>query len=282
MTDPKEPPLAPGLYVVSTPIGNLRDLTHRALDILQGCDVILAEDTRVTAKLLSAYGVRKRLERFDDHADEDRIQDLTVRLKAGERAALVSDAGTPLVSDPGYRLVRAAVEAGVDVIPAPGASAALAALAVSGLPTDRFLFAGFTPVKSNARRTMFSELAALRATLVFYETGPRLRESLLDMLAVFGDREAVVARELTKLHETILRAPLRALTADSRTEAPRGEIVVLVGPGTPEAASAEDVMAALREALSRLSPSAAAAEVAKITGRPKAELYKLALDLKSA
>ncbi len=279
----KDAPLAPGLYVVSTPIGNLRDLTFRALDVLEAADRVLAEDTRVTAKLLAAYSLSKRVERYDDHADERVRAHVLERLASGERIALVSDAGTPLISDPGYRLVNAAREAGHAVVPIPGASAALAALAGAGLPTDRFLFAGFTPQKSGPRRTVFQSLSAMRATLVFYETGPRLAESLADMAAVFGDeREAAVCRELTKLHETFVRGPLSTLADDPALAAPKGEIVVLVSPGIDVEASAEDADRALAEALERLSPADAAGEVARALGLPRRELYRRALALRGA
>ena len=280
-TEPKKP-LEPGLYVVSTPIGNLGDLTFRALDVLQRCDLVLAEDTRVAAKLLTAYGVKKRIERYDDHADDNRTAEVIDKLKGGAIIALVSDAGTPLVSDPGYRLVRAAAAEDLRVIPIPGASAVLSALAISGLPTDRFLFAGFTPPKSAARRTFLGEFSPSRATLVFYETGPRLSASLTDMVAVFGDRPAVVCRELTKLYETCIRGSLSTLAADPRLEAPKGEIVVIVGPGEESAATEADVDRALADALTRQGPSAAAAEVAKALGLPKRDLYRRALEMKGA
>ena len=275
-------PLAPGLYVVSTPIGNLRDLSLRALDVLGGCDLVLAEDTRVTAKLLSAYGLSKRMERYDDHIGERVRPAVLEKLAAGARIALVSDAGTPLISDPGYRLVQAAREQGFAVTPIPGASALLAALVGAGLPTDRFLFAGFTPPKSAARRTAFAELAAMRATLVFYETGPRLAASLADMAAVFGtEREAAVCRELTKRFETFVRGSLGALMVDPALESPKGEIVVVVAPGSQEAASLEDADAALAEALGRLSPADAAGEVARALGLPRRDLYRRALALRA-
>jgi len=286
LTDPggaeAEPqkPLESGLYVVSTPIGNLGDLSFRALDVLRRCDLILAEDTRVGAKLLNAYGVKKRVERYDDHAEDSRTIDVIERLKDGARIALISDAGTPLVSDPGYRLVTAAAAEDLRVFPIPGASAVLAALAICGLPTDRFLFAGFTPAKSAARRTFLEEFAAVRATLVFYETGPRLAAGLADMAAVLGDRPAAVCRELTKLYETCIRGSLTTLAADPRLDAPRGEIVVVIGPGEDAAASEADVDRALADALTRQGPSAAAAEVARALGLPKRDLYRRALDLK--
>jgi 16S rRNA (cytidine1402-2'-O)-methyltransferase len=277
-----ETPLAPGLYVVSTPIGNLKDITLRALEVLKGVDLVLAEDTRVAGKLLSAYGISKKVERYDDHAGERARPKILAALADGARIALTSDAGTPLVSDPGYRLLREAVEAGAAVIPVPGASAPLAALAVSGLPTDRFLFAGFLPPKSGARKAALAELAAVRTTLIFFESGPRLAESLADMAEVLGPRQAVVAREITKLYETFVRGDLASLASDPRCAAPKGEIVVVVGPGAEIAARPEDAEAALREALGRLPPSEAAAEVARALGLPRKDLYRQAIALKEA
>jgi len=273
-------PLAPGLYVVATPIGNLRDITLRALDVLAGADLVLAEDTRVSGKLLSAFGLSKKLERYDEHAAERARPKIMAVLAEGGRVALVSDAGTPLVSDPGYRLVREVAEAGHRVYPIPGASALLAGLSAAGLPSDRFLFAGFPPPKSAARRSFLEELAGVRATLVFFEGGSRLADSLADMAAVLGDREAVVCRELTKLYETIVRGTLSQLAADPQFAAPKGEIVVLVGPGREEEATAADADAALAEALTRLKPADAAAEVAKALGLSRRDLYKRALALK--
>jgi 16S rRNA (cytidine1402-2'-O)-methyltransferase len=274
-------PLAGGLYVVATPIGNLRDITLRALDVLAKADLVLAEDTRVTAKLLSAFGLAAKLERYDEHAAERTRPRALAALADGARVALVSDAGTPLVSDPGYRLVREAAEAGHPVIPIPGASALLAGLSAAGLPTDRVLFAGFPPPKGAARRTAFEEVAGVRATLVFFEGGSRLAASLADMAAVFGEREAVVCRELTKLHETIVRGRLPALAADPQFAEPRGEIVVLVAPGREAPASAADADQALAEALARLKPAEAAAEVARALGLPRRDLYRRALALKA-
>ncbi|MCC7265784.1 MAG: 16S rRNA (cytidine(1402)-2'-O)-methyltransferase [Caulobacteraceae bacterium] len=273
-------PLAPGLYVVATPIGNLRDITLRALDVLAQADLVLAEDTRVTAKLLRAFGLSAKLERYDEHGAERTRPKALAALAEGARVALVSDAGTPLISDPGYRLVREAWEQGATVYPIPGASSVMAALSAAGLATDRFLFAGFPPPKSGARRTFLEGLAETRATLVFFEGGSRLAASLADMAAVFGPREAVVARELTKLHETILRGPLPELAADPRFEAPRGELVVLVGPGEAREATEAEVEAALTEALSRLRPTEAAAEVAKAFGLKRRDLYQRALTRK--
>ncbi|MBI1197242.1 MAG: 16S rRNA (cytidine(1402)-2'-O)-methyltransferase [Phenylobacterium sp.] len=273
-------PLASGLYVVATPIGNLRDITLRALDVLAQADLVLAEDTRVAGKLLSAFGLSAKLERYDEHGAERARPRALAALAGGARVALVSDAGTPLVSDPGYRLVREAAQAGHPVFPIPGASALLAGLSVAGLPTDRFLFAGFPPPKSAARRAFLEEVAGVRATLVFFEGGSRLAASLADMAAVLGDREAVVCRELTKLYETVVRGRLADLAADPRFEAPKGEIVVLVGPGRETAATAADADAALAEALGRLKPADAAAEVAKALGLPRRDLYRRALELK--
>lgn len=273
-------PLEPGLYVVSTPIGNLRDITLRALDVLAQADMVLAEDTRVTGKLLNAYGLKQKLERYDEHAAEAARPKVLAALASGARVALVSDAGTPLVSDPGYRLATAAIEAGFRVFPIPGASALLAGLAGAGLPTDRFLFAGFPPPKSAGRRAMFETLKPIRATLAFYEGGSRVADSLADMAAVFGPRPAAVGRELTKLYETFVRAPLPDLAADPRMKAPKGEIVILVGPGAEEEASAADAAAALAEALSRLGPADAASEVSKALGLNRRDLYRRALEMK--
>lgn len=276
--DPK--PLTPGLYVVSTPIGNLRDITLRALDVLAGADRVFAEDTRTAAKLLGAYGLSNRLEAYHDHNGEAARPRVLQALAAGERVALVSEAGTPLVSDPGFKLVREVVAAGHPVHPVPGASAVLAALAVAGLPTDRFLFGGFPPPKSAGRRRVYEELAPVRATLIFFESGPRLPGALSDMAEVFGPREAAVARELTKLYETCVRGSLSELAADPRFETVKGEIVVLIAPGGEVAAEPADADAALREALGRLSPGEAAGEVARSLGLPRRYLYRRALALK--
>jgi len=275
-------PLAAGLYIVATPIGNLRDITLRALDVLAAADLVLAEDTRVAGKLLSAYGLSAKLERYDEHGAERARPKAMAALATGKRVALISDAGTPLVSDPGYKLVREAAAEGVAVFPIPGPSALLAGLSAAGLPTDRFLFAGFPPPKSAARRTFLEELAPIRATLVFFEGGSRLAASLADMAAVLGgDREAVVCRELTKLYETIYRGSLGALAADPRLDAPKGEIVILVGPGHTAQASASDIDVALADALVRLRPAEAAAEVATALGLPRREVYQRAMALRA-
>jgi 16S rRNA (cytidine1402-2'-O)-methyltransferase len=273
-------PLAPGLYLVATPIGNLRDITLRALDVLKGADLILAEDTRVSGKLLAAHGISARMERYDEHAAQRARPKILARLAAGTRIALISDAGTPLISDPGYRLVREAVAQGSTVFPIPGPSAVMAALTVAGLPTDRFLFAGFPPSRSAARRSFLETLAPVRATLIFFEGGSRLAASLSDMALVLGPREAVVARELTKLHETVVRGQLDAMAVDPRLQTPRGEIVILVGPGEEGEVTAVEVDAALTEALTRGGPAEAASEVAKVLRLPRRELYARALALR--
>jgi 16S rRNA (cytidine1402-2'-O)-methyltransferase len=276
--------LLPGLYVVATPIGRLRDVTLQALDVLAAADAVLAEDTRRTRRLCDAFGVKARIERYDDHMGEQARPEILACLKDGAALALVSDAGTPLVSDPGYKLVQEAAEAGVAVYAIPGPSAVLAALTVSGLPTDRFLFAGFLPAKPAARRAALAELAVVPATLVLFETGPRLAESLTDMAEVLGDRPAAVARELTKLHEQTRRGSLSELaSAYAGEDEPKGEIVVVVGP--PAARAAWDdaaVDAALAARLDREPVKTLAAEVAEASGRPRREVYARALALKDA
>lgn len=273
--------LAPGLYVTATPIGNARDVTLRALDVLKGCDAILAEDTRVSAKLLAIYGISKPLSAYNDHNAARERPKILARLRSGARLALVSDAGTPLVSDPGFKLVREAVAEGLPVHAIPGASALLTALALAGLPTDRFLFAGFLPARTGERGTVLAELKALRSTLVFYETAPRLAESLGDMAAVLGPRPAAVGRELTKLHEEVRRGDLSSLAAHyAEAGPPRGELTVVVGPPlTPEPDLARaDVL--LGKALAFMPVRPAADLVAEALDLPRRELYARALALK--
>lgn len=280
------PPTAPpprrvsaGLYLVSTPIGNLRDITLRALDVLATADVVLAEDTRVTAKLLAAYGLKARLERCDDHVSTRAAEIAVQCMMNGGVVALVSDAGTPMVSDPGFVVARAAISAGLPVHPIPGASSLLAALVLSGLPADHVTFVGFLPAKSTGRVALLNELKAAPQTLVIFESGPRLRASLTDMATVLGPRPAAVCRELTKLYETCIRGTLDELAVNPALDAPKGEIVVVVGPGEVEMASAEDADAALREALARLAPGEAASEVAHALDLPRKALYRRALEL---
>jgi len=271
-------PLAPGLYVTATPIGNARDLTLRALDVLKACDAIAAEDTRVSAKLLAIYGISKPLLAYNDHNAARERPRLLSRLRQGARIALISDAGTPLVSDPGFKLVREALAQGLPVHAVPGASATLAALALGGLPTDRFMFVGFLPAKSGERKTALAELRAVRATLIFFESGPRLAESLADMASVLGNRDCAVARELTKLHEEVRRGPLGDLAAAyALSDRPRGEITVLVGPpkdGEPDFASADDL---LDKALVFMPVRAAADLVAQALDLPRRAIYARAL-----
>jgi 16S rRNA (cytidine1402-2'-O)-methyltransferase len=270
--------LPPGLHIVATPIGNLGDLSPRAADALRRADRILAEDTRVTAKLLAHAGARTPMLRYDDHSSEAERERIVARLGA-EAIALVSDAGTPLISDPGYKLVRAARAAGHAVHTVPGPSAAIAALTLAGLPTDRFLFLGFLPARAKARSDAIAEVAGVRATLVFYESGPRLGDTLAALSNVLGDRDAAVARELTKLHEECVTDTLAALASRYADAAPRGEIVIVVGPpAEAQDASDEDLDAALDDALSRLSPSRAAAEVAEQLKVPRKRAYARALE----
>jgi len=274
-------PLSPGLYIVATPIGNLADITRRAADVLGRCDAIACEDTRVTRKLMQHLGVSKPLWRYDDHAShEDRARLLqAMRDKA---VVLVSDAGTPLVSDPGYRLVREARSLGIAVTPLPGASAALAALTVSGLPSDRFLFAGFLPPKDKARSDTLNELANVRATLVFFETGPRLLKALAAIGEALPGREVAVARELTKLHEECRTGSPEGLASHYAAHPPRGEIVLLVGPPAQTIADAAHADTLLLEALTTQKPSQAAASVARATGLERKALYARALELQAS
>ena len=279
---PTAPPprrVEPGLYLVATPIGNLRDMTLRALDVLAAADLVLAEDTRVTAKLLTAYGLKAKLERCDDHASTRAAELAIERLRNGEVVALVSDAGTPLVSDPGFVVARAVIAEGLPVHPIPGPSSLLAALCIAGLPADRVLFAGFLPPKTAGRKSMLEDLKSQRQTLVFFESGPRLRDSLTDMAAVLGPRPAAVARELTKLFEECVRGPLDELAVHPKLDGPKGEIVVVVGPGEAEVASAADADAALADALTRLAPGEAASEVSRALDLPRKPLYRRALEL---
>jgi len=273
--------LEPGLYIVATPIGNMADISARALEVLGAASIIACEDTRVTAKLLQRHGLKTPMLRYDEHSAGRARPRIMDRLGAGEVVALVSDAGTPLISDPGYKLVEAALEAGIEIIPIPGASAVLAALAGSGLPTDRFLFAGFLPSKQGKRRTELAELAAVPATLVLLESPRRLAASLADMADVLGPRPAAVARELTKRYEEFRRGKLDDLAAAYAAEdSPKGEIVVVVGPPGGDA-PVFDLDAALTAILPDHSVREAAALVAAKSGLPKRTVYARALELKA-
>lgn len=272
--------LLPGLYIVATPIGNLGDLSPRAAEVLAAADLIAAEDTRVTARLLQHLGLRRPMTPYHDHNADAVRPGLVARLGA-EVIALVSDAGTPLISDPGYKLVRDARAAGERVVTVPGPCAAIAALTLAGLPTDRFLFLGFLPAKARARSAAIAEVAGVRATLVLYESGPRLSATLAALAQGLGDREASVAREITKLYEEAVSGTLSVLAARYAAAPPKGEIVIVVAPpGEAPPASAEDADAALSEALTRLPASKAAAEVAKTLGLDRRALYARALALK--
>jgi len=276
------PALDAGLYVVATPIGNLRDITLRALESLAAADVIACEDTRVTRKLLDRYGIVTPLTPYHEHNATTARPKLLERLAAGGTVALVSDAGTPLISDPGYKLVRAVQENGRTVTGVPGASAVLTGLTIGGLPTDRFFFEGFLPAKQAQRRTRIAELAHIQATLVFFESGPRLADALADLAAGLGAREAAVCRELTKLHEEVRRSWLEDLAGVYGGDAERrGEFVIVVGPpNEPQQQNTdEDVEALLRRALRRVSVKDAVSEVALATGRPRREIYRRALAL---
>ncbi|MEO6256105.1 MAG: 16S rRNA (cytidine(1402)-2'-O)-methyltransferase [Sphingomicrobium sp.] len=272
-------PLPPGLYVVATPIGNLGDLSPRAAETLRGADRVLAEDKRVSAKLLAHVGAKAPMAVYNDHSSPAERDAIVERL-GSEAIALISDAGTPLISDPGFKLVVAARAAGHAVYTLPGPSAAIAALTLAGLPTDRFLFIGFLPPKAKARSDTIAEFASLRATLVMYESGPRLGDTLAALALGLGQREAAVAREISKLHEETVTGTLAELSQRYASAAPKGEIVIVVGPpAAGEAASEAELDAALGEALRRLSPSRAAAEVAERLGVPRKRAYARALRL---
>ena len=272
--------LEPGLYIVATPIGNLSDLTPRAADVLARADLIAVEDSRVTAKLLHHIGVKRPMTPYHDH-NADRVRPGLIERMGREAVALVSDAGTPLISDPGYKLVRDARAAGIAIVTLPGPSAVIAALTLAGLPTDRFAFFGFLPVKASAKAATIAEAAAFKGTLAFYESGPRLAATLAALHAGLGDRDAAVAREISKRFEETVTGTLSALAARYDGAPPKGEIVIVVAPpGEAEAAGEEDIDSALREAMGRLTPSRAAAEVAARLGLPRRTVYERALALK--
>lgn len=275
---PPDEPLPPGLYIVATPIGNLGDITLRAVETLRRCDAVACEDTRVTGKLMKHLGLSRPLWRYDDHA-EPRDRERLVEAMRTRAVALVSDAGTPLISDPGYRLVNAARSEGIAVTTIPGACAAIAGLAMSGLPNDRFLFAGFLPAKEKARADMLAGLAGIDATLVFYDTAPRLTRSLAAIGEAMPYREVAVAREITKLHEECRRGLPAGLIAWYEANPPRGEIVLLVGPPEDHGHEEVDADALLRAALAEAKPSQAAAQVVKATGLDRRALYARALEL---
>jgi len=271
---------APGLYLVATPIGNLGDVTLRALELLAGADVIACEDTRVTRKLTERYGITTPLTPYHEHNAAEARPKLLARLVDGQAVALVSDAGTPLISDPGYKLVRAACEAGHAVTALPGASAVLTALSVAGLPTDHFFFEGFLPPRQSARQKRIAALANVPATLVLFESGPRIAAALADLAATLGTRAAAICRELTKLHEEVKRSDLVSLAQEySKGAETRGEFVIVVAPSPDGDETADNMDDLLRQALTRVSVKDAVGEVALATGRPRREVYQRALVL---
>jgi 16S rRNA (cytidine1402-2'-O)-methyltransferase len=274
------PAIEPGLYLVATPIGNLCDIGLRALGVLAAADVVACEDTRVSRKLIDHYGIATPLTPYHEHNAAEARPRILERLAKGEIVALISDAGTPLISDPGYKLAQAVIEAGHKITTVPGASSALAALSVAGLPTDRFFFEGFLPPKQAARQKRIGELSRIPATLVLFETGPRIAAALADLAQGFPRREAAVCRELTKLHEEVRRAPLEALARDYGQGAEsRGEFVIVIAPPAEDVAQAADLDAMLRRALARVSVKDAVGEVASATGLPRRDVYQRALDL---
>jgi 16S rRNA (cytidine1402-2'-O)-methyltransferase len=272
--------LSPGLYIVATPIGNLSDLSPRAATILSSADVIAVEDSRVTAKLLAHIGAKRPMTPYHDH-NADKVRPGLVAQMAEKAIALVSDAGTPLISDPGYKLVRDARRAGHAVTTIPGPCAGIAALTLSGLPTDRFLFLGFLPPKAAARTTALADVAALRATLIVYESGPRLGATLQSLAAGLGQRDAAVVREISKKFEECVTGTLEELAERYAEAGPKGEIVIVIGPpAAPEQASDEQIDEALREAMLHASASRAAAEVAELLGVPRRLVYERAMAMK--
>lgn len=272
--------LDPGLYVVSTPIGNLRDITLRALDVLASADLICAEDTRTTAKLLAAYSIATPLRPYHDHSKASARIEIVKLVGEGKRIALVSDAGTPLISDPGFKLVREMRAADLPVFPIPGASSAMAAIVAAGLPTDRFMFVGFPPQKAGPRRRSLEELADANATLVFFEGPSRLSASLADMARELGDREAVVARELTKKFEEFRSGKLFDLAGAYGSQPPRGEVVIVVAPPETTRSNAEQLDAMITDADQSRPLKEIAAEVAEALGLRRREVYERALELR--
>ncbi len=277
---PKTSAIKPGFYLVATPIGNLRDITFRALDILSSVDLIICEDTRVTGKLMGAYGFKKKMQVYNDHSTDQQREKLIEAVSDGQSVAVLSDAGTPLVSDPGYKLVRAAIEKKLYVTSIPGPNAALPALQLSGLPTDQFSFLGFLPPKTIARQSALQKWENVPGTLILYETGPRLLDSLQDIRKVLGNREAAVMRELTKMYEEAKRGKLSDLIVHYTEKGqPKGEIVITVGQPVAEIVSGESIEKQLKQALQKMSVRDAAEMVAQATGKPKKTIYTLALKL---
>lgn len=269
-----------GLYIVATPIGNLSDITLRALDILKLVDLIVCEDTRVSAKLLSHYGIKKPLLSYNDHNAQQRRPEIFAAIEAGKRVALISDAGTPLISDPGYKLVQEAREKNLYITTIPGASSVLSALCLSGLPSDSFFFAGFLPAKTEAVRKYIASIKEVPATLIFFESAKRLVKSLEILQEILGNREAAIVREITKLYEETKRGKLSELLDEiTKNDALKGEIVVLVAPPSEEDKNSEDLETQLKLLLTSHSVKEAATILAEQTGRPRKEIYSMALKL---
>lgn len=266
--------LAPGLYVAATPIGNLGDVSRRLAETLAGVDEVLCEDSRVSGRLLQALGIEARLRPYHDHNGAEVRPGILARLKDGARIALISDAGTPLISDPGYKLVAEARAQGTPIFTVPGPSAVIAALSIAGVPTDRFSFLGFAPPKQGARQSLLRDVLAREETLVFYETGPRLSKMLRDVTEVMGERPVLIARELTKLHEEVIGGSSQELAEQFEESPPKGEIVVILPPARAPQPTEEDVDRMMEDALLTLSLKDAAEAVAKKTGRRKRDLYQ--------
>lgn len=273
-------PLAPGIYLVATPIGNLADMTLRGLAVLARADTVYCEDTRHSAKLLQHYAIAAKTLPFHEHNEDREIDRVLADAESGKRVAVISDAGTPLLSDPGFRLVREAAARGIPVMSIPGPSAVLAALTSSGLPTDAFFFAGFLPPKEAGRRTRLAEITQIPGSLVIFEAPHRLKDALADMADVLGNRAAVVARELTKLHETVARGTLQTLAKQSAEMALKGEIVIVVGPPEPQVVSDETISSRLAEALGEMSVKDAAKKIAAELGVAKSRVYALGVKAK--
>lgn len=275
------PKAAPGLHLVATPIGNLGDITLRALETLAGVDIVACEDTRITRRLIERFSITATLKQYHEHNAEQARPKILEALARGSSIALVSDAGTPLISDPGFKLVREVSAAGFPVIALPGPSSVLAALSVAALPTDRFFFEGFLPSKQHARRTRLSELARIDATLVMFESGARVQECLLDLASIMGERDAAICREMTKLHEEVRRATVSELAAISDTLETRGEFVLVIGPPAADAGLMSDdaLDDLLRTSLARGSVKDAVAHAVEVSGRPRREIYARALEL---
>src|SRR5580692_1283494 len=273
--------VAPGLYLVATPIGNLGDITLRALEVLAGVDIIACEDTRITRRLTERYGITAQLKPYHEHNAAIARPKILEHLAKGASIALVSDAGTPLISDPGFKLVREVCAAGLRVIALPGPSSVLAALSVAALPTDRFFFEGFLPPKQTARRARLTELARLDATLVLFESGSRVQQTLADLAAIMGARDAAICREMTKMHEEVTRASLTELAQSAATLETRGEFVLVIGPRPDgsQVMTIDEVDDLLRDRLSRDSVKDAVAHAVEVSGRPRREIYARALEL---